>query len=92
VVFVVFTFVELVAVVVFTLPAVELVELVVFTLPVELVVVVVLTLVEFDEVELVTLVALVLILTQYLLNQPAHSMLIWQRIILQMQNIILELC
>lgn len=56
-VFVVFTFVELVAVVVFTLPAVELVELVVFTLPVELVVVEVLTLVEFDEVELVTLVA-----------------------------------
>lgn len=54
-VFVVFTFVELVAVVVFTL--VELVELVVFTLPVELVVVEVLTLVEFDEVELVTLVA-----------------------------------
>ena len=40
-------------VVVFTLPIVELVVLVVFTLPVELVVV--LTLVEFDEVELVTL-------------------------------------
>ena len=57
-VFVVFTFVELVVVVVFTLPVVELVELVVFTLPaVELVAVVVLTLVEFEEVELVTLAA-----------------------------------
>jgi len=40
------TFVELVVAVVLTLPDVELVELVVFTLPVELVVVVVFTLVE----------------------------------------------